>query len=40
MGLIEEINAVISGTKTVADALDIIQTKGQDLLTQKIEAEQ
>lgn len=36
----EEINAVISGTTTVAAALDIIQSKGQDLLTQKKEAEQ
>lgn len=31
----EEMNSIISGSKTVSDAINVIQTKGQDLLTQK-----
>jgi multiple sugar transport system substrate-binding protein len=36
----EEMKQIISSSKTVADALQVIQTKGQDLLTQKKLAEQ
>lgn len=35
-----EMTEIINGSKTVADALQVIQTKGQDLLTQKKLAEQ
>ncbi len=31
----EEMNLIVSGTKTITDAISVIQTKGQDLLTQK-----